>query len=65
MLCILTSLFFLFFFFLTSLFTVARGSRRVGATGVSRGDTWVKCDSCFIFAFENTFMKVISSLSLA
>ena len=40
------------FAFLTSLFAVAKGSRRTGAAKVSKRDTWVKCNSCFTFAFR-------------
>ena len=53
------------FAFLTSLFTEARGSRRIGAAGVSRRATWVKATPVLFSLLENTFMRVVSSLTLS
>ena len=47
---------------MTWLFTVARGSRKVSAAGVSRRDMWVKCNFCFIFVFRKYIHEFIAQI---
>ena len=50
-------LIFLCLAFFKSLFAVTKGSRRLGAARVSKRDAWIKCNSCFIFAFRKHIRK--------
>ena len=43
--------------FFKSLFAVTKGSRRIGTARISKIEAWVKCNSCFIFAFRKHIHK--------
>ena len=44
--------------FLKPLFPVSKGSRKIGTARDNKRDTWVKCNSSFIFTFRNYIHEI-------